>query len=84
MVGSVGKGGSIAILLLIGFLLGAGASTLLFWWQKRRQMRIEVRRRFVRERGGWCSGGAGLALGTWGLVVASSLSPAALTAWLVL
>jgi hypothetical protein len=45
VVGSVGKGGSIAILLLIGFVLGAGCSTLLFWWQKRRQLRIEVRRR---------------------------------------
>lgn len=42
VVGSVGVGGSIAILLLIGFVVGAGASWLFFWLRQRRQMRIEV------------------------------------------
>jgi hypothetical protein len=50
VVGSVGKGGSIAILLLIGFVLGGACSTLLFWWQKRRQLRIEVGRQCLTRR----------------------------------
>lgn len=42
VVGSVGKGGSIVILLLIGFIVGAGFSWLIFWRRERRQRRIEV------------------------------------------
>lgn len=42
MLGSVGVGGSIAILLLVGFVAGAGATWLLFWLKERRQVRIEV------------------------------------------
>ena len=42
MLGSVGVGGSIAILLLIGFVAGAGATWLFFWLKERRQVRIEV------------------------------------------
>jgi hypothetical protein len=42
VVGSVGVGGSIAILLLIGFVLGGASSWLFFWWQQRRAVRIEV------------------------------------------
>jgi hypothetical protein len=41
-MGSVGVGGSVAILLLIGFVVGAVSSWLFFWWQQRRAMRIEV------------------------------------------
>lgn len=43
VVGSVGVGGSIAILLLIGFVVGAASSAVFFWWRQRRAMRIEVR-----------------------------------------
>ena len=42
VLGSVGVGGSIAILLLIGFVAGAGATWLFFWLKERRQVRIEV------------------------------------------
>lgn len=42
VMGSVGVGGSIALLLLIGFAVGAGVTGLFFWWRERRRMRIEV------------------------------------------
>ncbi|KAI3423836.1 hypothetical protein D9Q98_009672 [Chlorella vulgaris] len=42
VVGSVGVGGSIAILLLIGFVLGGASSWLFFWWRQRRAVRIEL------------------------------------------
>lgn len=42
VMGSVGVGGSIALLLLIGFAVGAGITGLFFWWRERRRMRIEV------------------------------------------
>ncbi|PSC68678.1 hypothetical protein C2E20_7735 [Micractinium conductrix] len=41
-LGGVGVGGSIALLLLIGFVLGGGAASLFFWWHQRRAMRIEL------------------------------------------
>lgn len=44
VLGSVGKGGSIAILLLVGFVLGGACSWLVFWWRQRRALRIEVGR----------------------------------------
>ncbi|KAL4432213.1 hypothetical protein ABPG77_005975 [Micractinium sp. CCAP 211/92] len=42
VMGSVGVGGSIALLLLIGFAVGAGLTGLFFWWRERRRMRIEL------------------------------------------
>lgn len=38
----MGVGGSIALLLLIGFVVGGGVTGLFFWWRERRRMRIEV------------------------------------------
>lgn len=42
VIGSVGVGGSIALLLLIGFVVGGGVTGLFFWWRERRRMRIEL------------------------------------------